>query len=280
MLKRMPWREIVACLIGAALVLLVAWALGWFPAYANYCYYDQTGHEHCASYHIVLVALFHAGKLLSDASLVITAIATGFIAYFTLSLKQSTDQLWQANTQQIAIAKKSADAANVIASAAVRAEQAHVYPVVDAQNIVEKLLSWNQTGNPEILRGITVSYYLKNFGKTPATIIQAGHELVHAANPPQDARGINSFLEVVKVLGPDDSTDPKDCSLQNLSADDAGSVLDGKTTIWFHGFVTYQDVITGTDVDRHLEFWWWYNGKLPRFGWYGFQGSESRHPDA
>jgi hypothetical protein len=168
-------------------------------------------------------------------------------------------------------AKQSAEAGITAANAAVKAEQAHVYPIIGYENIVQVVQSRRTT---QKTREIRVSYRLKNFGKTPAMIIQAGHELVCAPDPPKGNAGIRSFFEVTKVLGPDGdvSDPPTDCTAY-LSPDDAQLVLESKATVWFHGFVRYEDVL---GFERHLEYSWWYRGDHSRFGWNYFVGGESK----
>jgi hypothetical protein len=204
-----------------------------------------------------------------------------FLVAFTGLLWWSTKKLWEAGERQITIAKETSDrqaveiakqldisrqaslAARQSADAALRAEQAHVYPIVECENVVE--LVQLESDNPQHIK---VRYRLKNFGNTPAIILEARHELIHSAAPPHGDSGKFSPFEVVEVLGSgnDNISHPTDC-IGVLYPEEARSVLEGKSTIWFHGFVNYQDVFGYT---RHLEYWWWYHGKLPRFGWYRF----------
>lgn len=75
--------------VGAALISILAWALGLLPPeYVKYCYEKQGGYEECASYHIALVAFWQIGKGLNWLSPAVTAIATGFIAWFTIVLSR------------------------------------------------------------------------------------------------------------------------------------------------------------------------------------------------
>ena len=140
----MPWREIVAGLIGATLVLLVAWPLGWFPLYVEDCYYDQAGHQECPSHHIMLFAFLHAGKLLNDASLVITAFATAAIAYFTLTLRDI-------NRNQLGHYR--------------RVERAHV-SILSPQSEL-------RLDNNGLIIGLRLCVVWKNSGSTPASPIDA-----------------------------------------------------------------------------------------------------------
>ena len=74
-------------------------------AYSEICEYNQTGQKDCASYHIILVALWHVKKFLNDTAVAITALATVAIAYFTLTLKRSTDHLWESSKTQLMLAR-------------------------------------------------------------------------------------------------------------------------------------------------------------------------------
>jgi hypothetical protein len=80
-------------LIGAVLIWFVAWALG-LPR-GVYCYEANNGHEECATYYVASVAFSKLGEALNWIAPALTAIATGFIAWFTLTLKKSTDTLAQ-----------------------------------------------------------------------------------------------------------------------------------------------------------------------------------------
>jgi hypothetical protein len=94
---RIPWREILGFLVGAALILFVAWALGLIPTYVHYCYDQQSADKECPVHNIALVAFWEIGKILNWISPAITAIATAFIGLFTWTLWQSTNKLWKSS---------------------------------------------------------------------------------------------------------------------------------------------------------------------------------------
>jgi hypothetical protein len=201
---------------------------------------------------------------------------TWWVAAFTLALSVvSAFQLFFLNRADKTV-RIAADAASLNAQAAVRAEQAHVFPIIGEESVVKLVQLWARSvrdpgsGNDQI-QGLGVSYRLKNYGKTPAIIKVAGHELVHAPRPPENETKISDFLQVDKILGPEECTEPMVCSLHPFSVADAVLVWRAETTVWFHGFVTYDDLF---GLERHLEFIWWYNGRLGRLGWYYFKGSE------
>ena len=75
---------------------------------------EYSGQKNCATYNVVLVALWHIVKAMNDFGIAITAIATVAVAAFTLTL-------WS-------VGKKSADAAKAAADALPVVERAYVYP--------------------------------------------------------------------------------------------------------------------------------------------------------
>ena len=89
---RNKWFYTGLVLLGIGLAFLV------LPPYATKCestyQYDEYS---CAPYEILSSIL----SFLETHNALITAIATGFIAWFTLSLRRSTDNLWEASRQQL-----------------------------------------------------------------------------------------------------------------------------------------------------------------------------------
>lgn len=132
------------------LVLLCVGVLMLFPAYVEYACEDQTNKD-CASYHVVLVALWKIGKALSDAVFV-TALSTAAIAGFTWTLWQSTEKLWAAGEKQRELAEKTAE------------RQLRAYVVVHLEDIIIP-----KPGDDHI--AIT-QFQIKNTGQTPAYNLQ------------------------------------------------------------------------------------------------------------
>jgi hypothetical protein len=76
--------------------------IGELPNMRNH---QQTGQESCARHHVLYVVAWYIGYWFNAAAAVITAIATGFIAWFTWTLRLSTDNLWEASKKQIELAR-------------------------------------------------------------------------------------------------------------------------------------------------------------------------------
>jgi hypothetical protein len=78
-------REIPWFLVGIAVLLVVAWALGFIPTYVRYCY-EQQSIKDCTSHNVVLVVFWEIGELLRWSSEAVTALATAALAIITWRL--------------------------------------------------------------------------------------------------------------------------------------------------------------------------------------------------
>jgi hypothetical protein len=72
-------------------------------SYYQICEADQYGHERCTAHNLLYVVWWHTSYVINSAT--ITALATAAIAYFTLILKRSTDNLWEAGERQLKLAR-------------------------------------------------------------------------------------------------------------------------------------------------------------------------------
>jgi hypothetical protein len=187
MLSRERRQAVAMFVFGLALLAWGAWLLGWIPTYAEYCEQNpQTHQKECATHHIFLIALWQIGKALDAAAPAITAIATGFIAWFTLTLKGATDRLWDAGERQlelirsnaaeqssdmkasIAVAKNAADAAKRAADAAEQALTGLERPwlFIEGATIVRR----EPPGAPIIPNNWFIAFRCRNVGRSPAVI--------------------------------------------------------------------------------------------------------------
>lgn len=137
---------------GAVAFFFILGLLTLHPIYANICEKDaHSGAENCTSYHILLYAIIWIGQASHYYHGLLTAFATAFIAWFTWTLRRSTDKLYLAGEEQrksneiladkqlrqaklqfltqasqtrsaLAIARISADAATLSAKAAIGIE--------------------------------------------------------------------------------------------------------------------------------------------------------------
>ena len=92
---RRMYQPIAVLILVVAILLLEAWALGRIPTYAKYCEFNQyRDHENCATYRVAIVMVRYIGWFLDATAPVITAIATGIIGLFTLTI-------WLVNRNQL-----------------------------------------------------------------------------------------------------------------------------------------------------------------------------------
>jgi len=104
---RINWQQVVSFLIGAAIVLIILFALGIFPTHVNYCYENEASHKECGAYNIGLVAFWQIGKELNWIAPALGAIATIAVAIFTGTLWLSSKKMWEVTKKSVDIAERS-----------------------------------------------------------------------------------------------------------------------------------------------------------------------------
>jgi hypothetical protein len=107
-MRRFRISELVAgFLLGFATLLVIFILSSDIAAQHEVCETTKEGAKECASYGVVHFALHEIGAALDSYNGLITALATAFIAWFTLSLRRSTDKLWDAGERQTNIARQA-----------------------------------------------------------------------------------------------------------------------------------------------------------------------------
>src|ERR1700674_1364911 len=136
------------------------------PAAAQmYCEQNnQGGQQYCPTYGIAISFL----SLLKQYDVVVTAIATAFIAYFTYTLKNVTAQLFSTSDEAAKAATKQAKLAE---DAFTKLERPYLF-IFGASKITQEL-----DGIP------FVSYSVANYGKTPAVIKHASAAISTGLEP-------------------------------------------------------------------------------------------------
>jgi hypothetical protein len=100
-LGKRKWLITTVC-IAAALVGLLVLSL-FIPIFEDMCTKNEyTGQKECATYHITPFIVLYIGKFLETNNGAVTALATCFIAWFTLIL-------WRATTEQGRLTQQSID---------------------------------------------------------------------------------------------------------------------------------------------------------------------------
>jgi hypothetical protein len=154
MLKPTAKQVIVAVGCGVAMMLIAAWLSG---SQGEICEQTKSGQEHCAVYNLSVYFLFKIGGFLNDSAVVISAIATAFIAWFTWTLWQSNEKMWSAT-------KVSADAAKKSAEVAERALTLADRPWVDFKIDIMGPLKFDDIQGCSV----EVKLMLLNIGRSPA----------------------------------------------------------------------------------------------------------------
>lgn len=143
-----PHEKILWGVIAAFFVCIFLYLI---PSYPSICEYDDAlKQERCSSYHIPLFIILYSIKTLNYAGAAIAVLGTVAIAWFTFSLKQSTDKLWDAGERQLTQLKTSSE----------RRLRAYVY----LENAYFKY---------DVGDHWAITYKIKNFGQTPAHVVRS-----------------------------------------------------------------------------------------------------------
>jgi hypothetical protein len=169
---------VVGFLLGFATLLIIFLLNSDVAAHYEVCETTKEGAKECARYGVIGFAFREIGAALNDYNGLITAAATVFIAWFTWSLRQSTDKLWDAGERQlklladtsaaqsrdmqasIAVAKQSADAAMISA----QTSKGAIRGVIAIKNFNGM---WQNTNGT--VEGYGISPNIENVGNSHAT---------------------------------------------------------------------------------------------------------------
>jgi hypothetical protein len=186
MLRSSSIRVVLALVCGFAIILFAAWSSGII---GEICEETKAGQEHCVTYNLASLILIQIFRILHTLEGVITALATAAIAWFTWTLWQSSEKMWNVTKLSAEASQKSADFAEKSLFEANR-------PLV-AINPLE-LCDAN-----EFQPGAHIHFGLKNVGKGVAIVNKVGvtvqtsmpRALTLTTNPAFFASDINSPIE-------------------------------------------------------------------------------------
>jgi hypothetical protein len=181
------YRAIAIVLFG--LVLLSIGILMFFPVYVEICEKgtNANAQHDCPTYHIILVAVWKIGESLSDSAFV-AALATIAIAYFTLTLKRSTDRLWEAGKTQAQLTRDSVDLAR----------REFEYTFRARVSILDVGIE-HAGGRPDI----TLNFRLENTGGLPATGLSVSYLITTGPDwhpPMRDAFYVAPQMEQMSLV--------------------------------------------------------------------------------
>jgi hypothetical protein len=224
-----------------------------------------------ASLQLTVAAIWHVLEFLDDHNGVMTAIATGVVAWFTFSLRQSTDKLWDAGNQQRlsseriaagqsadvqASIKATAEAAN----AAIKSNQIAVYNAeqqLRAYVTVQEVNTQTHHGPATMgaygpVEGPVHTYrfavILKNGGMTPAVNgkINMSYQRFNDQNAAADCHFPDSTNFADALIGPGVIWFTPSITIP-------ASELEAPTVGAFHylyGWIEYDDIFPGTGRHR------------------------------
>jgi hypothetical protein len=177
----MKRREKIFWLVLGAVYVVGLIAL--IPAHGEICKEGaKTGEEACTAYSLLPFLLVKVGQTLDALSVAITALATIAIAWFTWSLRRSTDKLWDAGERQLKLLADTSAAQSRDMQESIRAAQSA------ARSAAESAYSERAWMTPDgfdqalatnpILDGVTypegirIAPRWKNAGRSPAIKVQ------------------------------------------------------------------------------------------------------------
>jgi hypothetical protein len=160
------------------------------------------------------------------------------------------------------------------ADALMAAEGAHLYPIVDHNNLRDILRgpSWydEQPDHTPILTPPTVTYTLKNHGKTPAVV----ERVMHGMAVTNKAGAMLQLERPIEIIGADNESKPFECSLmgETLNYGKAKAILNNTTMLLFYGDAIFKDFF-----GRKFQCIWEFSGD--RGGFHMIRYEEKPEPD-
>ncbi len=146
--------------------VLILGVISLIPAHYEVCKEGaKASEESCPFYRLVPFLVIEVGKILDALSVAITALATIAIAWFTLSLRRSTDKLWDAGERQLALlAETSAAQSRDMQSSIAVAE-------LSARAAIEEVKVSKETARPHL--HLKTIHFLQGTGQDGAIEIVA-----------------------------------------------------------------------------------------------------------
>jgi hypothetical protein len=92
---------LIGFFLGFATLLVIFSLTSDFSAHYEVCEPTHSDAKECTSHNVISFALLKLWAALDACNSAITAIATAFIAWFTLTLRRSTDKLWDAGERAL-----------------------------------------------------------------------------------------------------------------------------------------------------------------------------------
>ncbi len=255
-------------LVGIAL-LVMGWTFGRIPTHAEYCETNQyTGHKECAPYHVALIALWQIGKFFDYISAPLTAFATVAIGWFTYTLRNSTNRLWEAGERQFQL------------------EGPFLHPVFEpnmfARNLKVRPIIPDQPAMQHAPIFPEVRFRIRNVGRSPALLASIAATLEHWTELPKQPRV--DFLKsyaVEPVVDPGETTNETFTKRIVIPIDDVAfeSLRVSGSRLFFYGESDFSDLLGNSYIET---FCFAYDFNADRFVRWGsaYNKRTRKEPDA
>jgi hypothetical protein len=281
-------RSIFLFAVGAFAVLFLAWASLGYPTEITICEVAN-GTEKCGSHYVPVGIVRWVLFQLDRYGVLLTAIFTAFIAWFTLTLRRSTDKLWDAGERQLRhfeseaararleravevrriqeqmeTARIGANAADLSARAAIALE----LPIIRVEPEGLGFGTAQTEGGGQVHYCVIASLLFSNLGRTKAFPIEVKCGWTVGKELPKDP--IYKYTKLFKIgliFEPDPKTTPR-LNLNDLMIDLPEGAYDqirGKNIeLWFYCQIGYLDFMQ----TRHEAGFCW--RRFETFGGGGF----------
>jgi hypothetical protein len=230
------WRPFLWAALAVCFLSFVAWLATFTGSYEACHAQNQAADTHDEPQKSKKWAFLQCeGEVVDSNNGTIAALATIFIAAFTLTLWRATDKLWKAGEKQIALGEKTANAAITAADAASRQATSMVaieLPIFVIEDV--RILEDHPRG---------VEIKLGNHGRTPAIITAHCLETnVAKTLPKKTGYTRDGTFEVLRDQVVDRGHSYSIVrAIIPLDDDEWGLILRGATTLWAFGYVDYLD---------------------------------------
>ena len=242
MLRRLDW-------VAVALLLAILFVFDWAYSLVTSCGpSEQQQAAKCAEKYYGLTQTITYRVLAWLLDLIdrhhglVAAAATIAIAWFTWTLRNSTERLFLAGEKQIAVARRSADIAE---DSLVKLQRAFIFPA-DIEVAV-----WGEGAE----RSFNFRMRWENSGPTPALDFRQHFNWGRFNGP------MNPEYQLSDIGIPNPSPNyvaPKGVRRSGsftLSAQHAAEIMGGQITLYFWGWVTYRDIFQSTP--EHITRFCW-----------------------
>jgi hypothetical protein len=179
------WRVLLFWALVLAIAVWIRWWASWNFALEHQIHTCKQTPDDCGSYNIIFFSAWQLASALNHWSTLIAAAATVAIACFTLTLKRSTDRLWDASERQLEHARiqSSSEQTDRLLELKQIEEQVRALrggaratrELVEVSNDTERrelrayvLVSGARVRSPHHATLRRAELTIRNFGKTPA----------------------------------------------------------------------------------------------------------------